>query len=446
MAKAPTGTDNGARESSVAKTPAAAHRRARKGGVAKAPVGSGGGAPGAGVTPARAALVVFVLLLVILAFARAHYASSTGIRITGDGTDYENMAAAMRLEGRAPFVYRPAVPLLVGALFGGDLTLGFGVICALSMFTALFLAGFLADDALAGFGLSAVLFFNYQVLFAAANVARLDVTVLAVQLLFVALALKRRPSLYFALLPLCALLKESMLLGLGVLAISAFPRERATAVKAAASGIAFIAVHAAVRAVAEPTAAVPPYDQGLTSVEALFGMLSANVNAMTPLQIFVAWSGLAFIALWVSFGGDSRPFDPVLPLLSVGLLLFPLPLATDVHRAWFELLAPLVLFLVLRRLTPPERSSTYPALALALAASVIPYAVRFVAEGHLHLALAQERLSAWALAGLATSLITAAAALGYWMSAGSPSGSLEPIERKIGPQPDDLEEAGDKLV
>ena len=69
------------------------------------------------MTRSRVMLAGFVLLLVILAFARAHYASSTGIRIVGDGSDYESVAAAMRLEGRAPFVYRPAVPLIVGALF-----------------------------------------------------------------------------------------------------------------------------------------------------------------------------------------------------------------------------------------------------------------------------------------------------------------------------------------
>lgn len=402
--------------------------------------------PPGGAARARVLLAVFVLLLVALAFARAHYASSTGIRIAGDGADYEHMAATMLLEGRSPFVYRPAVPLLVGALFPDDLTLGFGIVCALSMFAALYLAGALADDALAGMGLSAVLFFNYQVLFAAANVARLDVTVLAVQLAFVALAMRRRVSAYFVLLPLCALLKESMLLGLGALAIAAFPRDRATVAKAAVSATGFVVVHAVVRALSNPTAAVPPYGEGLPSAAALLDMLSSNITAMTPLQMFVAWSGLAFIALWVSFGGDSRPFDPLLPLTSAFLLFFPLPLATDVHRAWFELLAPVVLFLVLRRLTPAQRGATSPALALALVASVIPYAVRFIADDHLHLLLFEERLSAAALAGLAAALITAAAALGYWMSATPPGDSVDPVERKVRPQANDLEQAGDQLV
>lgn len=431
-------------------------------------------------TRTRASLAVFVLLLVVLAFARAHYASSTGIRIAGDGVDYEHMAATMRLEGRAPFVYRPAVPLLVGALFADNLTLGFGIACALSMFVALFLAGALADDTLAGFGLAAVLFFNYQVLFAAANVARLDVVVLAVQLAFVALALRRRVSLYFALLPLCALLKESMLLSLGALAIAAFPRDRVTLAKASASGIVFVGVHAAVRAVASTTTAVPPYGDGVPTAAALLEMLASNLTSMMPLQMFVAWSGLSFIALWVAFVGDPRPWDPLLAATSASLICFPLPLATDVHRAWFELLAPLVVFLVLLRLTPRHRGSTYPALALALAASVIPYTLRFFLTDHLHLLIFEERVSAGTLAGLAAALIIAAAALGYWMMlppsrrslepaershrrrrpepealapprqgpepAERSLHSLEPAERKVRRQPYDLEQAGNQLV
>ena len=362
----------------------------------------------------RLTLASFVLLLVILAFARAHFVSSTGIRIVGDGADYEAIAAAMRLEGRTPFVYRPAVPLLVGALFGGNLTLGFSIVCSLSMFGALFLAGVLADDRLAGHGLAAILFFNYQVLSSAANPARLDVVVLAAQLIFVALALRRRVSLYFVLLPLCAPLKESMLLGLGALALAAFPRDRGTLAKGTASGVLFIGVHATVRVFSRQTTAVPPYGEGVPAAAALLDMLAGNLSSTTPLQMFVAWSGLSLIALWVAFTGKRTSVDPLLAFTSILLLLFPLALATDIHRAWFELFAPLVLYFVLRRLTPLDRAATYPALALALAASVIPYIVRFFAVDHLHLLIAEERLSPGAVAGLATSLIGAAAALGYW--------------------------------
>ena len=99
----------------------------------------------------RAALASFVLLLVILAFGRAYLASSTGIVNVGDAADYEAIASTMTLEGRAPFVYRPLVPLTVGLLFPGRLTLGFGIVCALAMFAALFTAGALSRDSFARF-------------------------------------------------------------------------------------------------------------------------------------------------------------------------------------------------------------------------------------------------------------------------------------------------------
>ena len=382
----------------------------------------------------RVTLAGFVLLLVIVAFARAHYASSTGIRIVGDGLDYESMAAEMRLEGRAPFVYRPAVPLIVGALFGNDLTLGFAIVCGLSMFAALFLAGALAQDAYAGHGLAAVLFFNYQVLFAAANVARLDIVVLAVQLGFVALALARRPGMYFLLLPLCALLKESTLLGLGALAIAAFPRDRVNLARLSASAAAFVGIHAAVRAVADPTSAVPPYQAGVPTVDALRAMLASNLGAVTPLQMFVAWGGLALVAVWVSLSGERRRTEPTLAVMFAFLLLFPLPLVTDVHRAWFELLAPMVLYFVLRRLQPRYAGSTYPALALALAASVIPLAARFFADDHLYLLIVEDRLSPSALAGLAAALIIAAAALGFWITPPASTDREAPVRTRPAPR------------
>jgi hypothetical protein len=107
------------------------------------------------------------------------------------------------------------------------------------------------------------------------------------------------------------------------------------------------------------------------------------------------------------------------------LLLFPLPLVTDVHRAWFELLAPTVLFFLLPRLTPERRASVYPALALALAASVIPYALRAIAEDHLYLLILQNRLSAASILGLALALGAAATALYYWVrDAPGPSGAV----------------------
>ena len=340
----------------------------------------------------RVALAVFVLLLVTLAFARAHYASSTGIRIAGDGADYQTIAAGMKLEGRAPFVYRPAVPLLVGALFPGNLTLGFAVVCAVAMFSALFSVGSLARDHLARYGIVALLFLNYQVLFAAANPARLDIVVLAVQLGFVGLALRRNSSLYFVLLPLCALLKESMLLSLGALALIAFPRDRSALLKAGASGAVFVTLHLIVRT--------------------------------APLDLFVAWGGICFIALWVALGSHGTKRDTLLPSITVFLLLFPLPLATDVHRAWFELLAPTVLFFLLPQLTRERRPCVYPALALALAASIIPYATRFVAGDHLYLLILQDRLTPGPLPGLALALGAAATALYYWVRGGRGSGGL----------------------
>ena len=45
----------------------------------------------------RAVLASFVLLLVVLAFARAYLASSTGIVNVGDAADYEAMASTMAL-------------------------------------------------------------------------------------------------------------------------------------------------------------------------------------------------------------------------------------------------------------------------------------------------------------------------------------------------------------
>ena len=362
----------------------------------------------------RVALAAFVLLLVALAFARAHFASSTGIRIVGDGADYETVAATLTLEGRAPFVYRPGVPLLVGTLFAGNLTLGFAVVCALAMFAALYTAGALAPDTLAGYGIAAVLFFNYQVLFAAANPARIDMVVLAVQLAFVALALRRNLTLYFGLLPLCALLKESMLLSLGMLALVAFPRNRRTLQPAAAAGAAFLLLHATVRMASTPTAHMPPYNGSVPALTAVRQMLASNLSMLTPLDMFVAWSGLCFIVLWVVFGGDGERRDPLLPGAAAFLIVFPLALVTDVHRAWFELLAPLALFLLLPRLTSERRAMVYPALALALAASVIPYVVRFVADDHLFLLVLENRWPAAALLGLALSLATAAGALYCW--------------------------------
>jgi len=379
----------------------------------------------------RVALAVFVLLLVTLAFARAHYASSTGIRIAGDGADYQTIAAGMKLEGRAPFVYRPAVPLLVGALFPGNLTLGFAVVCAVAMFLALFTVGSLAHDHLAGYGVVAVLFLNYQVLFAAANPARLDIVVLAVQLGFVGLALRRNSSLYFVLLPLCALLKESMLLSLGALALIAFPRDRGALLKAGASGAVFVTLHLIVRTASSPTAAVPPYTDGVLSGTAMLEMLASNLSPLAPLDLFVAWGGICFIALWVALGSDGTKRDTLLPSITVFLLLFPLPLATDVHRAWFELLAPTVLFFLLPQLTRERRPCVYPALALALAASIIPYATRFVAGDHLYLLILQDRLTPGPLLGLALALGAAATALYYWVRGGRGSSAAEPGGPKL---------------
>lgn len=109
----------------------------------------------------RGALATFVLVLVILAFARAYLASSTGIRMVGDAAEYEAIASTMTLGGRAPFIYRPLVPLTVGFLFPGRLILGFGIACGLAMFAALFTAGALARNSAAGHIIAAILFLNY---------------------------------------------------------------------------------------------------------------------------------------------------------------------------------------------------------------------------------------------------------------------------------------------
>jgi len=365
----------------------------------------------------RATLAAFVLLLVVVAFARAHFASSTGIRIGGDGADYHAMAASLSLEGRAPFVYRPAVPLLVGALFGGDLMLGFVLVCALSMFAALYTAGTLARDGLAGYGIAAVLFFNYQVLFAAANPARIDVVVLAVQLGFVVLALQRRSTAFYVLLPLCALLKESLLLSLAALALIAFAEERDAWARIASSVLAFLMVHAAVRWLATPTAYMPPYDGSLPPASAVWQMLASNLSLLTPLDLFVAWGGLCCIVAWLLFSGETlEPGRATLTLrgATAFLLLFPLPLVTDVHRAWFELLAPMAFYFLLPRLNSARRTAVYPALALAMLASIIPYATRFIAGEHLYLLLLQRNLSVTAILAVVVSLAIAGRAIVYW--------------------------------
>jgi len=364
----------------------------------------------------RAVLATFVLLLVIAAFARAYLASSTGIVHVGDAADYEAIASTMTLEGRAPFVYRPLVPLAVGLLFPGRLTLGFSIVCALAMFAALFTVGALSRDSAAGFTLAAILFLNYQVLFSAAYPARLDIVVLAVQLAFVGLALERRDRLFFVLLPLCALLKESMLLGLVALALLAFPRRRDLWVKLVGAAAAFVALHMLVRLIAEPSASMPPYTDGFPSVAAMLAMAATNLSATTALSFLVAWGGLCFVALYLAVGGQTGKPAPLMLALTGFLLAFPVPLATDLHRAWFELLAPMVIFLILVRTRTAERPGVLAPLVLALIASVIPYATRLVAVEHLYLLILQERLSAPAGVALLITLATAAAALVYWIS------------------------------
>ncbi len=368
------------------------------------------------VSRQRGALASFVLLLVVLAFARASLASSTGIVNVGDAADYEAIASTMTLEGRAPFVYRPLVPLTVGFLFPGRVTFGFGIVCALAMFAALFTTGALSHDSLAGYLLAAILFLNYQVLFSAAYPARLDIVVLAVQLAFVRLALERNDRLFYVLLPLCALLKESMLLGLVALALLAFPRRRDRWLKLGASAAGFVALHMLVRGIAEPSASMPPYTDGFPSAAAMLEMAASNLSATTALNFLVAWGGLCFVALYLAVSGERGKLDPLVLGVTAFLLAFPIPLATDLHRAWFELLTPMVIFLILVRTRTSERSSVVAPLMLALIASVIPYTTRLVTVEHLYLLVLQERLSAAAAAALAITLAIAAAALVYWIS------------------------------
>ena len=364
----------------------------------------------------RVGLASFALLLVILAFARAYLASSTGFANVGDAADYEAIASTMALEGRARFVYRPLVPLAVGLLFPGQLMLGFGIVCALAMFAALFTVATLSRDSWAGYFLAAILFLNYQVLFSAAYPARLDIVVLAVQLAFVCLALERHDRLFFLLLPLCALLKESMLLGLSALALLAFPRRRDLWVKLGTSAAGFVALHMLVRWIAEPSTSMPPYIDGSPSAAAMLEMAATNLSATTALSFLVSWGGLCFVALYLAVGGERGKLDPLVLGLTAFLLAFPIPLATDLHRAWFELLAPTVVFLILVRTRTTDRPSLLAPLMLALIASVIPYATRLVAVEHLYVLVLQERLSAAAGAALVITLATAAAALVSWLS------------------------------
>ena len=364
----------------------------------------------------QAALATFVLLLVVLAFARAPLISSTGIAIGGDAADYHTIASTMTLEGRAPFVYRPLIPLAVGFVFRDHLTMGFGIVSGLAMFSALLTAGTLARHATAGYVIATILFLNYQVLFSAAYPARLDITVLAVQLAFVWLALERKERLFFALLPLCAVLKESMLLGLVALALFALPRRRDVWAKLAASATGFVALHLVVRWLAQPSASMPPYTDGLPTASAMLAIALANLSASTALGFVVAWGGLCFVAFYLTLGGEGRRRPAVLAVM-VLLLLFPVPLATDLHRAWFELFAPVVLFLILARTRMEGRPALTAPLSLALVASMIPYATRLVAVEHLYLLILHDRLSTTASVALAITLTTAAAALVYWIRA-----------------------------
>ena len=369
----------------------------------------------------RGALATFVLVLVILAFARAYLASSTGIRMVGDAAEYEAIASTMTLGGRAPFIYRPLVPLTVGFLFPGRLILGFGIACGLAMFAALFTAGALARNSAAGHIIAAILFLNYQVLFGAANPGRLDVVVLAVQLAFVWLALERNDRFFFILLPLSAVLKESLLLGLAALAMLAFRRVRHLWAKLGASAGGFVALHMLVRWIAEPSASMPPYADGVPSAAAMLEMAATNLSATTALTFLVSWGGLCFVALYLAFGGGRGKPDPLLLGVTAFLLVFPIPLATDLHRAWFELLAPMVIFLVLVRTRTAEQPAVLPPLMFALIASAIPYATRLVADEHLYLLILQERLSTSAGGALVITLATAAAALAYWISPKTPT-------------------------
>lgn len=363
----------------------------------------------------RLVLAAFVVLLIAAAFARAHYTSTTGIRMVGDGADYEAIAASGSLEGRAPFVYRPAVPWLVGTLFPDNLLLGFVLVCGMAMFAALYGAGALAPDQQAGFGIVAVLFFNYQVLFAAANPARLDIVVLAVQIGFVALLVNRQDGWFLVLFPLTALLKETMLLSLGALALIALaPRVRELWAGAVLSIAGFVGIHLLVRTNAVPTGQMPPYADGVPVVDGAVEMLLGNLSWLTPLDLFVAWGGLCLVVAWMLLVGPDVQRNPWIAAITLLLLLFPLPLATDVHRAWFELLAPLSLFLLLPRLTAARRPWAVPMLALALIAGVVPYAMRFVSGDHLYLVILEQRMTLIDGIGVAGSLAVAAAALRYW--------------------------------
>ena len=368
----------------------------------------------------RAVLAAFAVILVILAFGRAYVASSTGIVNVGDAADYEAIASSMSLQGRAPFVYRPLVPLTVGLLFPDRLVLGFGIVCALAMFATLYMVGALSRQGEAGYLLAATLFLNYQVLFSAAYPARLDIVVLAVQLAFVGLALERNERWFFAMLPLCALLKESMLLGLVALALLAFPRRRDLWARLVASGAGFVAVHMLVRWMARPSASMPPYNDGLPTVGAMLEMAATNLSASTALSFGVAWGGLCFVALYLLLGGERDKPDGVLLAFTAFLLIFPVPLATDLHRAWFELLAPMVLFSILLRMRTAGRPSVVGSLGLALGASIVFYATRLVAVEHLYLLVLQGRLSPPAIAALVVALSIAALALVFWRS-GNPS-------------------------
>jgi hypothetical protein len=363
------------------------------------------------VMRSRTGVALIALALVLIAFGRAQYLSSTGIRIAGDGADYAAMAESLELEGRAPFVYRPVVPMVVGGLFAGNLTAGFAIVCGLAMFAALAMTGGLAADRNVGLALMAVLFVNYQVLFGAANPARLDMVVFAVQMAFVGLALRGRSRAFFILLPLCALIKESLLLSLGALALAAFPRQRATLLRLAGAGGAFVALHVGVRLWARPTSAMAPYSGGLDDTDALFRVLGENLAPALPLAMLVAWGGLCFVVLFAAgTKPDRRSLDPLLAVVAAFLVLFPIPLARDLHRAWFELLTPVVMFALLSGAIPEHSQRNLKVLGLALAAGLIPYAAGLVAPQHLYLQILLGSFTIWGFVALAISLTLAAAA------------------------------------
>lgn len=366
--------------------PSSRSRPSRTDDAAAATPGRPGGRPDP--LPLHVVYAATCAILVGLAFLRA-YLSSTGIRITGDGLHYqrvaEGLATSFELAGRAPFVYRPLVPLLVGLCPTSSLTAFVGLTAA-SLLVALLLLWPATQVPRVAFVVAPLLLIDYQVLFAAANPARLDAFVLALQLGFVVLASRERRGSFFLLMVPAALVKESLVLGLLPLGLAAFAADRHRTLRlAGVSAAGFVGLHLAVRPLATVVDSAAAYQGGWLDPAAALDLLSRNLGPALPLVGLAALGGLLVPALRVMVRACRGPLGGwIAALLGVALVL-PLAAATDVHRAWFELALPLTAYGLLRLLERCDRRRLAAFGGLALAAGLLPYGAVLLGTEHLYL-------------------------------------------------------------